>query len=254
MGRLSAGSGVTIVFVAGWRKRALASSERPFFARAVRVMWKTARAIADIQLSDRKAWLEKLIFPAIVIDEGLVVHESNSRGRALLAKGDLLKVNRGRLCGLNPSVTDGITKAFFDTLTSPGLMNATVPLSTDRQQFAFARIVAVPADAEKVLVIVPQFDEVAGASRIASVFGLSWAEERIIARILHGRSPRHIGTELRLTEATVRTYTKRIMLKMGINRRTEFFLLYSLTLSPFGVSSRSGRVDELADPGLNSTH
>lgn len=241
MGRLSAGNGVTIVFVAGWRKRALASSETPFFARAVRAMWKTARAIADMQLFDRKAWLEKLIFPAIVVDEGLVVHESNLRGRALLAKGELLKVDRGRLCGLNPSVTDRMTKAFFETLTSPGLMNATVPLSTDRQQFAFARIVGVPGDADKVLVIVPQFDEVSGARRIASVFGLTWAEERIIARILHGHSPRQIGTELRLTEATVRTYTKRIMLKMGINRRTEFFLLYSLTLSPFGVASGSGQ-------------
>jgi DNA-binding CsgD family transcriptional regulator len=89
-----------------------------------------------------------------------------------------------------------------------------------------------------MLLIVPQFDEVSGARRIASAFGLSWAEERIIAGILHGQCPRRIGAELRLTEATVRTYTKRIMFKLGINRQSEFFLLYHLTQSPFGARGR----------------
>ncbi|MFG3596835.1 hypothetical protein [Bradyrhizobium sp. RDI18] len=41
-----------------------------------------------------------------------------------------------------------------------------------------------------------------------------------------------------MTEATVRTYTKRIMLKLGINRQAEFFLLYHLTQSPFGAGRR----------------
>ena len=84
----------------------------------------------------------------------------------------------------------------------------------------------------------PQFDEVLGAHRIACAFGLNWAEERIIARILQFQSPRDIGADLRLTEATIRTYTKRIMLKLGIKRQLEFFILYILTLSPLGADQR----------------
>jgi DNA-binding CsgD family transcriptional regulator len=192
-------------------------------------------------------WLEELVFPALIVDEDLHIHEVNSRGRSLLTKGELLKVDRGRLAGLSGSVTESLREATRETLISragQGWLNTTVPLSTERQQFAFAKIGAVPThcDAGRVLVIVPEFDEVSGANRIATAFGLNWAEERIVARILQGRCPRHIGADLQLTEATVRTYTKRIMLKLGINRQSEFFMLYHLTQSPFGAGRREKAV------------
>lgn len=55
--------------------------------------------------------------------------------------------------------------------------------------------------------------------------------------VLTGSAPVEIAGLLGLTEATVRTYLKRIMLKLGINRRSEFFLLYILTMSPFKFSA-----------------
>ncbi len=250
IGRFAAGDGVTVVFVAGWRPAPLLSAEIPCLARAVRTMWETANALArppQHRHTELQTWLEELIYPAIVVDEDLRIHEVNNRGRNLLAQGKLLTVEHGMLAGLNASVTEDLKEALRETLMSHcgrGWLNTTVPLSTDRQQFAFARLGAVPAhyDAGKVLVIVPQFDEVSGAKRIASAFSLNWAEERIIARILQGQCPRHIGACLGLTEATVRTYTKRIMLKLGINRQSEFFLLYHLTLSPFGAGRREKAV------------
>lgn len=248
IGRFAAGDGVTVVFVAGWRPATLLPAEIPCLARAVRTMWDAANTLAPPRRhTDLQTWLEELIYPAIVVDEDLRVHEVNSSGRNLLAQGRLLTVERGMLAGLSVSVTEDLKEALRETLTShggQGWLNTTVPLSTDRQQFAFARMGAVPAhyDAGKVLVIVPQFDEVSGAKRIASAFSLNWAEERIIARILQGQCPRHIGADLGLTEATVRTYTKRIMLKLGINRQSEFFLLYHLTLSPFGAGRREKAV------------
>lgn len=249
IGRFAAGDGVTVVFVAGWRRAPLLPAEIPCLARAVRTMWETANALAQPPRwhSDLQTWLEELIYPAIVVDEDLRVHEVNSSGRNLLAQRKLLTVERGMLAGLSTSVTEDLKEALREMLAShggQGWLNTTVPLSTDRQQFAFARMGAVPAhyDAGKVLVIVPQFDEVSGAKRIASAFSLNWAEERIIARILQGQCPRHIGADLGLTEATVRTYTKRIMLKLGINRQSEFFLLYHLTLSPFGAGRREKAV------------
>lgn len=257
IGRFASGDGATVVFVAGWRPAALLPAEIPCIARAVRLMWETAYALAQPphQHVDAQIWLEELVFPALFVVEDLHIHEVNSGGRTLLTEGELLKADRGRLAGLRGSVTEGLKEAVRETLISPaGQGWLTVPLSTERQQFAFAKIGAVPAhcDREKALIIVPQFDEVSGANRIASAFGLNWAEERIIARILRGQCPRHIGADLRLTEATVRTYTKRIMLKLGINRQSEFFLLYHLTLSPFGAGRREKAVGRGApDPRPN---
>jgi DNA-binding CsgD family transcriptional regulator len=243
IGRFASGDGTTVVFVAGWRPAALLPTEIPCIARAVRTLWETAYALAQPshRHTDAQIWLEELVFPALIIDEDLHIYEVNSGGRTLLIKSEVLKADCGRLAGLSGSVTESLKEAIRETLMSrAGQGWLTVPLSTERQQFAFAKIGAVPAhcDAGRVLVIVPEFDEVSGANRIATAFGLNWAEERIIARILQGQCPRHIGADLRLTEATVRTYTKRIMLKLGINRQSEFFLLYHLTQSPFGAGRR----------------
>src|SRR5688572_3971498 len=142
-----------------------------------------------------------------MVDEDLHIREINSGGQMLLKKGEFLTASGGRLAGSSDLVTENLREAFRETLTSctgQGRPTTTVPLSTERQQFAFAKISAVPGHcgAGTVLVVVPQFDEVSGANRIAAAFGLNWAEERIIARILQGQCPRHIGAELRLTEAT----------------------------------------------------
>jgi DNA-binding CsgD family transcriptional regulator len=239
-----------VVFVAGWRKAALVRAEIPCLARAVRAVWETAHSLArrsPNQDPDAEVWLEKLASAAFIVDESLHVHDVNRCGRALLAKGELLRMDGGRLAGSSGSVTGSLKEAIREALISqPGQvrLNTTVPLSTERPQFAFAKIGAAPTDhdAGKALVIVPQFDEAQGAHRIAAAFGLNWAEERIIARILQFQCPREIGADLRLTEATVRTYTKRIMLKLGINRQAEFFLLYHLTLSPFGAGRREKAV------------
>jgi hypothetical protein len=231
IGRFASRDRSTVVFVAGWRRAALVRAEIPCLARAVRTVWGTAHSL--VQRSHNRhpgaeIWLENLAFPAFIVDEGLHVHEANRCGRALSAKGELLRVDGGRLAGSSGLVTERLRVAIREALIPrPGQvwLNTTVPLSTERQQFAFAKIGAAPThcDVGKALVIVPQFDEVLGAHRIASAFGLNWAD-------------------LRLTEATVRTYTKRIMLKLGINRQAEFFLLYNLTQSPFGAGRREKAV------------
>ena len=254
IGRFASRDRSTVVFVAGWRQAPLARAEIPCLARAVRTVWETTHSLAQRPPDrdpDAAIWLEKLAFPAFIVDEDLHIHDLNRGGRALLAKSELLKVDGSRLAGSGGPVTEGLREAIREALMPrPGQvwLNTTVPLSAERQQYAFAKIGAVPmhGDVVKALVIVPQFDEVLGAHRIASAFGLNWAEERIIARILQFQSPRDIGADLRLTEATVRTYTKRIMLKLGINRQAEFFLLYHLTQSPFGAGGREKAVGSVS--------
>ena len=253
IGRFASDERARVVFVAGWRPTALAATEIPGLAHTVRPIWKAAHSLARQTPGhiDEQVWLEELTFPAIVADQSLHIYAVNRGGRVLLAKRELLRMDGGRLAGSCGSVTESLRRAIGKVLVegeAHGWSNTTVPLSMDRQQFAFAKIGAVPTHDKlgKALIVVPQFDDVQGAHCIASAFGLNWAEERIVARILQFQCPRDIGAELRLTEATVRTYTKRIMLKLGINRQSEFFLLYHLTQSPFGAGRRENSVSRPA--------
>lgn len=243
-GAVAPNDGPELVFLAGWRPTALSPKEISCLSRAVGVVWSAlGRAPHRQPETDLPALLEELVFPAFIVDERLHVQDLNSSGRRLLMSGDPLKIENGALAGLNASITSRLKEAFLHTRTSrsePAWMNTIVTLSTQHPHFAFAWIGPVPTqpDTNQALILAPQVDTAAGARRIAAAFALSWAEERIVARILQGQSPSCIGAALRLTEATVRTYTKRIMLKLGINRQSEFFVLYILTLSPFGAGQR----------------
>ncbi len=255
IGRFAPCDGVTVVFIAGWRSAGLTQAEVPCLVRAVRALWATTQDLMRVQQRQHHAahWLGVLAFPALIVDEDLHVYDINGSARSLMAKGELLKANGDRLAGRNSSVTAALREAVREALSSRAdreWLDTTVPLSTERERFAFARIGAAPppCDPGKALVIVPQFDEVSGAHRIAEAFGLNFAEERIVTRILQGKCPRKIGADLRLTEATVRTYTKRIMLKLGINRQSEFFVLHHLTQSPFGSGLREKSVRRPGPP------
>lgn len=252
VGRFASDERATVVFVAGWRPTALAAAEIPGLAHTVRPLWNAAHSLARQTPGhvDAQLWLEELTFPAIVADQSLHIYAVNRGGRVLLAKRQLLRMDGGRLAGSCGSVTESLREAVGKVLIESGThgsFNTTVPLSMDRQQFAFAKIGVVPTHDKlgQALIVVPQFDDVQGAHCIASAFRLNWAEERIVTRILQFQCPRDIGAELRLTEATVRTYTKRIMLKLGINRQSEFFLLYHLTQSPFGAGRRENSMSRL---------
>ena len=244
-GTVSTRSGRTLVFVTGWRPAPFGPVEIDCAVRAVRAMWALAEGSARGAQDDPRLGilLQELAFPAFLVDERLRLDDINAAGRRLLRPGGLLRADRGTLSGLTPAVTERLKHALHDTMSARAdrtWTSTTIALSTEQQNFAFAWVGAVPRHYEsgQALVIVPQVDEGAGARRIAAAFGLSWAEERIVARILQNQTPGRIGADLGLTEATIRTYTKRIMLKLGINRQSELFLLYSLTLSPFGSSQR----------------
>jgi len=251
-GSVRAEEGIDLVFLAGWYPAPLSSAELDRIARAVRAIWTAARhPPPHRQEGSVAAFLNELIFPAFIVDGSLRLLKTNETGRDYLLKGGPLQLSGGVLTGASCSVTRQLQQALSDAApvqserVPPTMV---VPLSTERGAFAFAWIgpAWMEDEADRFLLVVPQVDPAAGAKRIASAFGLKWAEERIVACVLCGQPPSRMGSVLGLTEATVRTYTKRIMLKLGINRQVEFFLLYILTMSPF---RRGGRDPARASEG-----
>lgn len=245
VGRLPASDGNDLVFVAGWRAHALSAMEMICATRAASVIWATTQGFTQRRRENLSldTLLQELAFPAFAVDHQLRVLETNDAGRQMLLAKNPVRLDHGALAGPSSLVNNLLRHALRDTMASRsgrGWTNTIIPLSTDHRAFAFAWIGAAPVerDMDRLLVVIPRIDPAAGARRIATAFGLPWAEERIVMRILGGEPPWKIGQSLELTEATVRTYIKRIMLKLGINRQIEFFLLYILTLSPFAEGCR----------------
>ncbi|CAM5223080.1 hypothetical protein BTHI11S_02765 [Bosea thiooxidans] len=109
------------------------------------------------------------------------------------------------------------------------------PLSTDHRAFAFARIGAAPAERQhmdRLLVIIPQLDPVAGAKRIAAAFGLPLAEERIVQLLLRGEPPAGIGGT-RPDRGDGADLYQAHHAQAGHQSPDRVLPLYILTLSPF---------------------
>ena len=238
IGRVQSHSGSAALFVGGWRRMSLSGAEFATVTLAIDLMWDAAADLAQMRMQQQWSWLEDTASPAFVVDENLVVRGMNAGFRQLLGNSGALVVEHGVISGANPSITAALKDAVCRNIRSDSHQRArgsAVVLSNEKKKFLFAVTGPVPCDADPglVLIVIPQFDAGAGARRIAAAFALNWVEERIVSRILCGRCPRVIGTELGLTEETVRTYIKRVMMKIGINRQSEFFVLHSLTSSPF---------------------
>ncbi len=60
-----------------------------------------------------------------------------------------------------------------------------------------------------------------------SAFGLSEMEHSIMRRLAMGRRNKEIGTDVGLSEKTVRNHLSRIFAKLGVTTRTEAALLYA---------------------------
>lgn len=237
IGRIRARSGDTVIFIAGWRQALMPDPEFSSAQRALEMFWDAFIDLANATIHARQRWLDDLEPPALIVDENLVVRRMNSGCRQLLGEG-IITLEREILSGSTPIITTQLKQAVRASIfpdSKQRTSGATVLISHDEQRFLFAVVGTIPGNVEPglALIYVPQFDEDKGAQSIARAFGLSGVDTRIIRCILCGRCPRAIGVELGFTEETVRTYIKRIMLKLGINRQSELFVLHSRTFSPF---------------------
>src|SRR6185436_10344257 len=180
------------------------------------------------------ALIMHLTYPAFVVDLRMQLHCTNAAGQRLLDEGKLLKSCNQALTCVDAAADPKLRQAIVGLLEGGEKSDEpvqTVELDTEPTAFAFACVCPLPDSnaGELAIVIVPQLDSAAAAKRLASLFSLTNMEERIVASTLDGHAPRRVGAILNLTEATVRTYTKRVMFKLGIKRRSDLFRFAFLT-------------------------
>jgi DNA-binding CsgD family transcriptional regulator/PAS domain-containing protein len=82
-------------------------------------------------------------------------------------------------------------------------------------------------------------DEQSGASMVASAFGLTRAETRVLASLLGGRTLAETGKALGVARATANTHLDHIFLKTGVTRQADLIRL-AIGLIPPAGSKASG--------------
>lgn len=229
-----------LVLVAGWRSTCLDLLEGELLsrgARACRNALESAGGAADA-VSGGFDLINAIVPPVVRVDERLNIVSINEAAERELVQGGALQEKHGRLasaaCHAMEDLRTAVRRSVRDA-AAEGRRSSIIPLTGGGGLPRFAIVAPYPVQGADptAMVVLPEVDGEEGARRLASLYSLTRAEEGVVRLILIGAAPVSIAADLGLTEATVRTYIKRIMLKLGINRRSEFFLLYILTMSPF---------------------
>ncbi len=241
IGRIRWQADCDLVLVAGWRPTCLEPLEAALLARGVNACRNAVEADRGRGTAEGAGGLDlinSVVSPVIRVDERLAIVNLNEPARRELAHGGVLCEQAGRLasatCHAMEELRAAVRRSVRETGTE-GRRSSIIPLTGDAGLPRFAIVAPSPSHGEDptAVVVLPEVDGEEGARRLSALYNLTRAEEGVVRLILVGAAPVGIAAELGLTEATVRTYIKRIMLKLGINRRSEFFLLYILTMSPF---------------------
>jgi DNA-binding CsgD family transcriptional regulator len=192
-------------------------------------------------------------FAVLLVTGDCRVVFANAKAEDLVRRQTGLRHERGRLAAATPALTARLHalarqaaspktgKAHADgTLelcrgaSRPPLLGHVIPLAPNRTtaSLEFGR----PAAA--LFVIDPAANLDATVQRFAVQFGLTGAETRILVELVRGNGLLSAATQLKVTEATARTHTKRILAKTGTCRQTELirrFFETTLLGSPDGA-------------------
>lgn len=110
----------------------------------------------------------------------------------------------------------------------PPLIAHIIPLTA----FRTFSILDIERPAAAVFVVDPSAELFARVRHFAARFGLTGAETRVLAEIIGGNTVLAAAENLKITEATVRTHLKRILMKTGATRQTGLIRLFFETSLP----------------------
>lgn len=233
--------------VCGESEVALVQAILPHLNRALRVH----RRIADLQLRERslEEAFDRLPTAVLLVDRTGRILFANARGVALLAEGDAVGSDRGRLRAGTTGGTAMLRRSIHNAVHLADLLDAdeSPVIRLDRRTSdAPIWAVAIPVrpgeDASGWAVpAVALFLHDAGARRptghalLAAAYGLTQAEARLADLLAAGCTLAEAAQTLGTTTHTVRTQVKAIFGKTGVRRQGDLQRL--LHLGPFGHRS-----------------
>lgn len=165
----------------------------------------------------------------VVVDAHARIVHANLAAEAILAKGDGLLRNNGRLRGLSSLADQGLTRAIGLATSVP------VPRGTGLQCRRVGRpgayvINVTPlcghddgalAGRALIVLIDPDRDRKPPAELLRQLFGLTAAESAVALLIISGYGVRAAADELSVSQTTVRTHLQRVYGKTGAHTQAQ---------------------------------
>lgn len=220
-------------------------AEERSFEHVDRVLPHLARALALTAdapvrwMTDLAHMLETLNMPAAVVDADARLIVANAGGRAVLERGEGVRLDRGRVGCRRPSVQQALHAAIARTAGGLEPRPCPIGVARPRRQRALAvSVMPLPrhlggSSRALVVMIDPDAALARSAAAVARVFDLSPAEARLTAALSQGLDPRAMADAFGLSVHTVRTQMRSVFRKTGCHRQADLAALVA-TLAPLG--------------------
>jgi DNA-binding CsgD family transcriptional regulator/PAS domain-containing protein len=180
-------------------------------------------------------------------EHGTILH-ANHGAEHMLDKGGPIQSAQGVLQAIVPSAASELRAALALAAGNEcgiGKTGLAIRLTEPDVPPVFAHVLPLtgsdfrtrlqPAAVAAVFIGTPP-DAQGGADAIASAFGLTPAETKVLTSLFAGRSPAETAATLGITRPTAKTHLEHIFLKTGVTRQTELMRLWTGLISPTGTN------------------
>lgn len=212
--------------------KALMAVIRPHFAIALELFSRLQRD--EREIGALSSTLDRLTIATFILDGRGQVLRSNRAAEGLVERQETFTVARGHLAVLGASDARHFDRFVAEAIATrlrgdPGIFVQAFRCKDPANDGRGILIRSIPRQRGDAVdatpaVIVYATDPGSGSSLeqlISSLFDLSPSEAILAALLTQGFSLTEAANELGLTEATVRTYSKRIFGKVGVGRQSE---------------------------------
>ena len=190
----------------------------------------------------------KRLAPGPTNEHGTILH-ANRAAEHMLDKGCPIQSAQGVLQATAPSAASELRSAL--TLAAGneagiGKTGLAIRLTEPDVPPVFAHVLPLTGSdfrtrlqpaAVPAVFIGAQRDAQEGADALATAFGLTPAEARLLASLFGGRTLIETATTLGITRRTAKTHLEHIFLKTGVTRQAELMRLWTGLISPTGSNT-----------------
>jgi DNA-binding CsgD family transcriptional regulator len=172
--------------------------------------------------------LNQIGFAVLVVDVGLRVGVTNKRAETLLAAGDVLRLQQGRLTTAEHRLQDRFSQAVQSAATQTGARGDAL-LVNRAAELPRCRVMVSPlarhAGQALVLVEDPGDRDASLAETLAKLYGLTTSVAALAALLAEGLGPEEAAVARNVKLTTVRTQIQKLLAKTDAQRLTELVRL-----------------------------